>query len=94
MSRGELRARAPFAQRALRVEIADARLIFAVASVGRPLCIYTVRMPRDYGARPVSTTAVTPSIVTEDSATLVDRMTRRWPERSTARACSATERSP
>ena len=45
-------------------------------------------------ASPESTTAVTPSMVTEVSATLVERITlRRGPGR-TARSCSSGERSP
>ena len=45
-------------------------------------------------ARPLSITAVTPSMVTELSATLVERITLRWSAGATARSCSAGERSP
>ena len=45
-------------------------------------------------ARPESTTATTPSMVTEVSATLVERITLRREEGRTARSCSSGLRSP
>src|ERR1051326_7519322 len=45
-------------------------------------------------ARPLSITTPTPSIVTELSATLVDRMTLRWLQGATARSCSSGDWLP
>ena len=45
-------------------------------------------------ARPLSITAVTPSMVTELSATLVERITLRRSAGATARSCSSGVRSP
>ena len=45
-------------------------------------------------ARPLSTTAVIPSIVTEVSATLVETMILRDGARPTARSCASAESSP
>jgi len=45
-------------------------------------------------ARPLSMTVVTPSMVMELSATLVERMILGWLEGATARSCSAGGRSP
>ena len=45
-------------------------------------------------ARPESITTRTPSMVMELSAMLVERISLRWAEGSTARSCSAGERSP
>ena len=67
-----------------------ARLIFASASVGRPVQGECAAMR----ARPASTTATTPSIVTDDSATLVARTTLRRPAGRTARVCSSSGISP
>ncbi len=70
--------------------IAEARLTFSTRRRGRP----------DHGAcdatraRPESTTATTPSMVTDDSATLVERITFRRDARRTAVSCSSGERSP
>ncbi len=70
--------------------LADALLTREMARRGSP----------DHGdwlatrARPLSITAVTPSMVTELSATLVDRITLRRSAGCTARSCSAAGRSP
>ena len=58
--------------------------------VGRPVQGESVAMR----ASPLSMTAVTPSMVTELSATLVERITLRRGAGETARSCSSGERSP
>ncbi len=70
--------------------VAEARLTLASSSRGSPVhgeC----EARRD---SPLSTTAVTPSMVTDDSATLVLRITLRCDAGSTARACASIGKSP
>ena len=61
---------------------ADAALIFSTRSVLMPRC----GSKRAMRARPESTTAVTPSIVSDVSATFVETIIFRWPYFSTARS--------
>ena len=84
------RGRAWCAQRGPARCTLDARLTGSSASVGSPLHGEWLATR----ASPESITTVTPSTVTEDSATFVASTTLRCWAGSTARACSAIGRSP
>ncbi len=69
---------------------ADAWLMRSTSTEGSPVHGESARDACEAGM----TTARTPSIVTELSATFVERITLGWLAGETARSCSAGERSP